>query len=235
MIKRSGQKMFILALILLSAEGVAQSDRSIRVNLTPSSVKWQAPGRENFAPRVEWDNAHGRIWALGASTINVYDARKRTLLKRVELPEWSFLDYPLFCPPGIVVDFSGNAIVSSNNRPELWVIDGRSLIGKRVDLMFDSDEKTEIGFSALFVVGPRTLIGVSAAIGALWHIDLETHRAKSIKMQGTMPDACAIGFRDPMNANPRKRVVLCAVTRRQSYQIEVNNLKDAIILNESCS
>jgi hypothetical protein len=133
------------------------------------------------------DNARDRIWVLALDGVRVYRASTRQLVRQVVLRGWSVARFA--CAPALVIDRSGNGLVSSNAQPRLWKIDSRSFeVTERV-VSLRQKEGWDIGFGALAFAPDGSLYGLTAAGGALWRID-ERGSAQLIDFGLPLLNAC---------------------------------------------
>ncbi len=196
-----------------------------------------APGAAQtlFPPRVEHDQLRGLVWAIDGQSVMLYDGRSRTLIKKVELPNWSYVDEPQSCAPDLVIDAQGHALVSSNVRPDLWRINPRDQSVEHIAIELGTDSDKEVGFTGLALVNPHTVLAVSAIQGTLWWIDLESRTAGKLDLPRPIRGACALGIKPAAASALTSAVVLCATTRNAVHQIHVTNLNHATLIAQPCT
>jgi hypothetical protein len=150
----------------------------------PAPIAEPVAAREESAHevlRVKEDLARGRRWELGWGAAYVYDAASGQLIRRIPLPGASFSAARETCPPDMLLSRSGALIVSSNAHTALWRISPTRFEVERFDIEVDSDKDKDFGFSGLaWDVDEKVLYAVSAVMGTLWRIDLESAAARKI-------------------------------------------------------
>ena len=220
-----------LALVLIVAATLGAA------SLRSAAAAEPAPGAASplFPPRVEHDKQRGLIWAIGAQSVSLYDGRSRTLIKKVELPGWAYVDEPQSCAPDLVIDAQGHALVSSNVRPDLWRINPHDQSVEHMAIELTTDGDKEVGFTGLFLVNPYTVLAVSAIQGTLWWIDLESRTAGKLGLARPIRGACALGVQPASASTVTPALVLCATTRNAVHQIRVTNLNQATLLAQPCT
>jgi hypothetical protein len=183
------------------------------------------------ALRIERDRARDRVWMLKRDGVYLYDGATRWLIRRFELPEWRYAPDEYACPPDLVIDAAGSAIVSSNVVPMLWRIAPRSAEAVLVELRLDKDTDKDVGFTALLYANQRTLIGASSPHGSLWVIDLASQRAKKVNLAAPIRGVCALGLKVPLSRHP----VVCAPSPTAAYEIEIDlGRAQAAVTGSSC-
>lgn len=140
--------------------------------------------------RLRVDVARDRIWVLSLDRVHVYDAKSRSLIREVTLPDWSVADF--ICPPDMALDHAGNALVSNNVQPRLLQIDANGFHTTEHQLKLVSPKRWDIGFGALAVGSDGAIFGVSALAGTLWRIDLTQGIAEEIVFPESAPRGCAL-------------------------------------------
>jgi len=161
----------------------------------PAPVAEPVAAREESAHqvlRVKEDLARGRRWELGWGAAYAYDVASGQLIRRVPLPGASFSGARETCLPDMLLSRSGALIVSSNAQPALWRISPAHFEVERFDIAVDSDKVKDFGFSGLaWGADEKALYGVSAVMGTLWRIDLDSAAASKIALSSRAPGACA--------------------------------------------
>lgn len=195
-----------------------------------------------FPPRVEHDAARDRIWAINDGLVTLHDGRTRTLVRKIVLPDWSNVVDRHSCAPDLAVDSAGNVIVSSNIAPTVWRINAQGHEVERIDIVLDSDNDKDVGFTGLLSASPEYMFAVSAIHGSLWRIDLGSRRGIKLHMAVPVKGACALGFATRADVGPYRfhegpvpRSLLCASTRNGGRRIEVTGLAQATLLDEPCA
>jgi hypothetical protein len=177
------QLAFIAWLLLAAAVGV------------PSITHPQAPRWEQSLPamRLQVDAPRNRAWVLNPDAVYVYDIVQKKLIKRIELPDWSFAGEPFGCAPDLALAPSGAALVTSDVVPTVWEIDAKDLTARQHRLALDADNDKDVGFTALVFDG-RGLFGVSAPLGSAWKLDLAAGKAQKVKLAGALRDKLQCGW-----------------------------------------
>jgi hypothetical protein len=171
----------VLAAFLAACESGTSADATRR------ALDINSHGRLD-ALRVQIDAARNRLWVLRRDGVYIYDLGSRRLVGRIGM----FVGEPADCAPGLALDSSGAAIVSSNTRAELWRVDPARLEARRQRLALDSDRHKVVGFTSLtFANG--ALFGVDARHGSLWKIDLAAGKAEKLALPSPVQGACAPG------------------------------------------
>ena len=150
--------------------------------------------------RYQVDAARGRLWALTAEGVELYDATTLQRVAQIALPDWTSVGPQFACPPDLALGPRGEAVVSSNVVPALWRVDPVSLVASRHELALDEDKGKDVGITALvFSAQQGAYFAVSAAHGSLWRIDPWLARAQSIPLSAPLPKSCtlAIAPREP--------------------------------------
>ena len=176
---------------------VAGCDSSIRVPISsPTPAALNGADRYEARPgvlRARQDSARGRIWALHADGVDLYDARSDQKLRAIALPEWVWADELHSCPPDLAVGPEGEVIVSSNVVPVLWRIDPTSFVVSRHELAVLEDKGREVGFSGVtYSARQGAFFGVNGLDGSLWRIDLALRRAQPIPLSSPISRACSV-------------------------------------------
>jgi hypothetical protein len=129
---------------------------------------------------------------LALEHVYVYDTERRTLLRRVTLPNWSVADFDFMCPPDMVLDRTGTALVSNNVQPRLLQIDPTDFQTREHYLSLISQKQWEIGFGALAFESNGTLFALSALGGSLFKIDLAQQTAEEIALSERVAGTCVL-------------------------------------------
>jgi hypothetical protein len=157
----------------------------------PSSLREEAAARD--ALRVKQDLARGRRWELGWGAVSAYDVASGQLVRRVPLPRASFAGTGFTCRPDMAMNRFGGLIVSSDAQPTLWRVSPSHFEIERFDIVVDSDREKDFGFSGLaWSADEKVLYAVSAAMGTLWRIDLESETARKVELSSPVLGACGL-------------------------------------------
>ena len=139
---------------------------------------------------VRADPARNRLWVLDLEMISVYDNTNGRRLRRIVLPEWMVLPKKYSCLPDLALDSSGTAFVSSNVLPVLWRIDPHGYEVARIELVLDTDNDKDVGFTGLSFAGDGTLLAAGAMAAALWQIDTSAASARKIASYPSVASGC---------------------------------------------
>jgi len=162
---------------------------------TPEIALAEAPRWEETLPalRIQVDARRNRVWVLNHDAIYLYDIPTRRLIKRIELPDWSFVGEVYSCAPDLALAPSGAALVTSNVAPTIWEIDPQTLAPRQHRLSLDADNDKDVGFTGLaFGPGGRDLFGVSSSLGSAWRIDLGAGKAHKVRLSAPIHGACGL-------------------------------------------
>jgi len=141
------------------------------------------------------DAARGRLWALTADGVDLYDVASRQRLAQVALPGWTWVGRQFACPPDLALGPLGEAVVSSNVVPTLWRVDPASLAASKHEMALDEDKGRDVGITALaFSAQQRAYLAVSAAHGTLWRIDPRLARAQRVPLSEPLPKSCTLAI-----------------------------------------
>ncbi len=164
--------------------------------------------------RIRQDAARGRLWALTAQGVEVYDIARRWKLAEIALPGWLWAREPYVCPPDLAIGPGGEAVISSNVVPTLWHIDPVTLAISQHDLVLDEDSGKDIGFTGLAYSAQQVaFFAVSALHGSLWRIDPLLRRAQNIPLSAPLPKACSLAIQHRAPGQRASRFVgLCVRT-----------------------
>jgi len=146
--------------------------------------------------RIRVDAARQRIWFLDAGAAYVYALPERKLIRRIQLPR--ALASVEECLPDLMVDATGMAFVSDNQRPTLYRIHDRTFKVDALPVKVSAESPQHSGFSALLALdSPYSAIAGSAGSGQLWLIDLTTGRAELIPLSRPIRGICALALGEP--------------------------------------
>jgi hypothetical protein len=126
---------------------------------------------------------------LGLDDVRVFDTTKKQLMRKVVLPNWSVARF--ICPPDMVLDGSGSAIISSNVQARLWQIDADSFEVKQHEIRLQGREQWDTGFGALAFAADGALYAMTSSAGSLWKIDVAKAGASMIEVNGPPLRGCA--------------------------------------------
>jgi hypothetical protein len=184
----SGMKGWILVLALTMTACGSESNTAGADPMGPAFVLPAAyKAGERKLLRIKTDGARGRLWVLGVDDVQVYDARGTRLIRRIALPNWSVARF--ICPPDMVLDGSGSAIVSSNAQAKLWRIDAETFEVKERDVTLEGRE-WDVGFGALTLAADGSLLALSSTGGWLWNVNVDAGTARLWNWGAPLLNAC---------------------------------------------
>ena len=148
---------------------------------------------EGHVLRVRADTARARLWVLALDHVDVYDIRNNQLIRRISLPGWSVADS--ICPPDLILDQSGSAVISHNAEPKLWRVAADTFQLTQHALRLVNREQLDIGFGALAFAEDGRLFAVAATGGSLWRIDIDRASAQQVDLDRFLPEGCTLAIR----------------------------------------
>ena len=197
------QSAVVLVAAAIAFTGCSES-RAPRAE--PSFQRDEAAGRE--ALRVKEDRARGRRWELGWGAVSAHDVASGQLVRRVPLPRASFAGTGLTCRPDMVMNRFGGLVVSSDAQPTLWRVSPSHFEVERFDIVVDSDQEKDFGFSGLaWSADEKVLYAASATTGTLWRVDLDSATARKVELSSPILGACGLELA-PGNATSREPPIL---------------------------
>lgn len=158
----------------------------------PSMARAEEPRMEEALPalRVQVDAPRNRAWVLNRDAVYLYDLPKKTLIKRIELPDWLFVSEAYSRGPDLALAPTGAALVTSNVVSTIWKINPEDLTVRQHRLSLDADNDKDVGFTGLaFGPGGRDLIGTNSTLGSTWKLDLDAGTARKLPAASTSPVA----------------------------------------------
>ena len=118
------------------------------------------------------DPVRNRTWYLTSEGVSIQEAGTPGKTMEVPLPFWSWVHGEYSCPPVLALGPKGEAIVTSNVVPTLWRIDPETLAVSVHELVLDSDNDKDVGFSGLvYSTEHGVFFAVSHTHGSRWQID----------------------------------------------------------------
>lgn len=163
------------------------------------SVRREGPPDIEFR-LVRVDAERNRRWVLELDAVTVYDNLNGRRLRRIVLPDWVVAGPRDGCPPGLVIEPSGSALISSNVLPVLWRVGSERFELTRIDVELDSDTDKDIGFSSLSLASDGILLASGSTVSSQWRIDLARARATKLATQAPAgacdPGPLTAGVRD---------------------------------------
>ncbi len=161
---------------------------SILLAACDGSVRREGPPKAELQV-LRADAAGNRLWVLDQDALTVYDNTNGRRLRRVILPDWVLAGPRDSCPPGLALDASGAAFVSSNVLPVLWRVDPQRFQVTQIALELDADADKDVGFTSLSFSEDGALIAAGATFGSAWRIDVGAGRASKVASYPS-PGAC---------------------------------------------
>jgi hypothetical protein len=184
----SGMKRWILVLAATMAGCGSESNR-VADPVGPALVVPVAyKAGEQGVLRVRTDGARDRLWVLSVNDLRIYDRARKQLIRRIALPSWSVARF--ICPPDMVLDGSGSAIVSGNAQAKLWRIDADTLEVKEREIRLYEREQWDVGFGALTLVADGSLLALSSTGGWLWNVNVDAGTARLWNWGTPLLNAC---------------------------------------------
>ena len=130
--------------------------------------------------RTKKDPSRNRLWVLSWDAVRVYDSATKTLLRQIVLPMWSVSAF--LCPPDLVLDQTGSALIASNSHPVIFRVDAESFSISTLEIALTGREQWDMGFGALTFAQNGALFALTSVGNALWKIDVATARAKLVRL-----------------------------------------------------
>ena len=181
-----------IAVTVAGCNSDAASTSAPRVSVVESTPQDWRPGARP-ALRYRMDAARGRLWALTADGVELYEVATRRKVAQIALPDWTWVHEQYSCPPDLAIGPRGEAVISSNVVATLWRIDPVTLAASKHELVLDEDTGKDVGFTALaYSAQQGVFLAVSGPHGSLWRIDALLGRAQSIPLSAPLPKACGL-------------------------------------------
>jgi hypothetical protein len=182
--------------------------------------------------RVRVDHQRGRYWVLGDDHVQVYNAAGKRLISKVMIPGWNVAGSVGL--PDLVLDRSGAALVSSNAVPMLWHIDPERFSVTRKEILLQTRENWDVGFSGLAFTPEGTLLGVTAFEGTLWKIDTHSEVATQIELSRHLLDARELWVvYQRASTSTLFDTVLCVSTGMEFYEVKLDANKNAAVVQRA--
>ena len=180
--------------------------------------------------RTVTDPARNRVWTLGTDAVYLQEGGKK---QRIELPGWMHADENYACRPDLALDAQGAAVVTSNVVPILWRIDPQTYRVSQRELILDSHNKREVGFTGLtYAADQEVFFAVSGTQGTLWRIDPLLRRAQQIPVSEPLRNACGLAVE---RTKTRRTVVFCVRGLPESRRVYLTpDQRAAYVRNEAC-
>ena len=232
---------FLATLLCLASAGAAFNcgaapadfERADRKRYGELLAKHLRSGQQ--ALRVKADTVRGRLWLLSLQQVTVYEIKTGDMIKQIALPAWSLAG--IQCAPDLILDASGDALISSNVEPRLWKIDATTFNMKEYAINMPGKENWDNGFGALAFAADGSLYAMSSFAGSLWRIELATSSASEIKLSARVTQACALRLSPQTTARLQKQnVTLCAASRQGARRITIApDFSGAHVSREQCN
>ena len=124
------------------------------------------------------DISRDRLWWLTSEGVLVH--RVAAASQRLSLPGWIWAWSPR-CPPDIALGPNGEAVVTSNVISTLWRVDAQTLAVSVHELVLDSDEGKDVGFTNLaYSAEQAAFFAYSDDQRSVWKIDPQLTRATKV-------------------------------------------------------
>lgn len=150
--------------------------------------------------RYQVDPARNRVWSLTSEGVFFHDVGTPEKRVEVALPSWNWVDTPYSCPPDLALGPKGEAVVTSNVVPMLWRIDPDTLAVSVHELVLDTDNDKDVGFSGLaYSTEHGAFFAVSDVHGSLWRIDPLLRAGQKVSVSAPIRKAASC-------MKPQKRV-----------------------------
>ena len=194
----------------------------------PQEIRKSSPASKPM--RIVHDAQHNRTWVLEKDAIYLEEGSGRT---RIDLPGWMHANESYVCHPDLAVDPQGAAVVTSNVAPILWRVDPRTHRVTQRELVLDTDNKKEVGFTGLtYAADQDVFYAVSATYGTLWRIDPLLRRAQQIPVWTPVRNACGLAIE---RTKTRRTVVLCVQGLPPARRVHLTpDQRAAYVHNEPC-
>lgn len=157
--------------------------------------------------RYQLDAARKRVWSLSVDGVFVLDLASGTRTT-IPLPEWVWAGEPYGCLPDLALGPNGEAVITSDVVPTLWVVHPETLLVSVRRIALDADFDKDVGFTGLaYSAEQRAYFAVSHAWGTLWRIDPGFTRGQKIAFADSMKGACGLALAD-LDFVPDRRTAL---------------------------
>ncbi len=170
--------------------------------------------------RIKTDAARNRLWVLGPDDVRVYDSAKKRLIRKIALPNWSTARF--VCPPDMVLDPSGSALVSSNAQSRLVRIDASSFELTEYEIRLHEKEQWDTGFGALVFGNDGALFAVTSSAGSLWKIDLGKASARTVALNTPILNACTLTSASEADQGAGTGITAICIDRDEYRRIEIS-------------
>jgi hypothetical protein len=142
-----------------------------------------APQDPPSGVRYQMDPARNRVWSLTSEGVFLHDVGTPEKIVEVTLPSWHWVDEPYSCPPDLALGPKGEALITSNIMPMLWRIDPDTLAVSMHEVVLDTDNDKDVGFSGLaYSAQHGAFFAVSDVHRSLWRIDSLLSKAQKVPL-----------------------------------------------------
>lgn len=176
---------------------------------------------ERDALRIKTDTARSRLWVLGLDNVRVYDTAKKSLIRKITLPNWSTARF--VCPPDMALDPSGSALVSSNAQSRLARIDASSFELTEYEIRLHEREQWDTGFGALVFGKDGALFAVTSSAGSLWKVDLGRASARMVALDTPLLNACTLTAASEGDQPAGPGITSLCIDRDEYRRIEISS------------
>ena len=185
MTKRQFALLTLPAMLALAAWPNLPTSRTV----PPIAATEEAPAQ---VLRSRIDLARGIRWDLHWGSVSAHDVATDRPIRSLPLPGATLSGSADSCIPDMVLDRMGALVVSSNITTRMWRVSPARFEIEVYDIETDSHEERDFGFTALGRgLGMKDLYAANSAIGATWHVDLESGKATRVAQGVPMTGACA--------------------------------------------
>ena len=204
----------------------------------PPQVPRASDAPESQPPNLRYrvDPARSRVWFLTRDGVFLYDVTRPEKIV-VSLPAWQWVDAPYSCLPDLALGPRGEAVVTSNIVPTLWRIDPETLAVSVHELVLDTDQNKDVGFSGLaYSAEHGVFFAVSDIHGSLWRIDPLLRRGQKIPLSEPIRKACGIAVQPHIVQQKTNRLAgLCVRAPQGGWTIDLApDQRSAYVRAASC-
>lgn len=147
-----------------------------------------APAVPPAEPTTVTDQARDRVWVLTREGVRFHSRKSASDVVDIPLPGWQWAGPPYGCMPALALGPKGEAVVTSDVLPTLWVVDPQARAVSVHPLQLDTDTEKDIGFSRLTYSSRQgAWFAVNPALGSYWKIDRNFRTARKTAQQAFVP------------------------------------------------
>ena len=130
--------------------------------------------------RAKEDPSRNRLWVLSWDDVRIYDRATKALIRQIVLPMWSVSAF--VCPPDLVLDETGSALIASNSHPVIFRVDADNFAISKLEIALTGREQWDMGFGALAFGRNGALFALTAVGNALWIVDVAVASAQLVRL-----------------------------------------------------